>query len=255
MMLAKNLYSVIALTLIISVAFFTLRAPKKIANDNASRRKEEGLFGLAIDTSTASLRGGNTKTSEINFRKLDQMPANTSALDLIEYQSALKYTVSLKVFLPDTSMLMDEESRQAFELAALTFIINRVNQIEVPIKVIGNINVVDQRLTWSRLVDGKSATGVEVYFEVDSTVPEDVKKSECEEALQVLFDLKAKDFQKAFNLALYGERPEELEPPTTSFSLEPVRKPLGLGLTAVGCIRYVSTLLCNECTSFSFVGT
>ncbi|KAL7531011.1 hypothetical protein ACHAXR_003806 [Thalassiosira sp. AJA248-18] len=190
---------------------------------------------------TTSSPGASHSPSSSDTSSFLTISQHDDVIGLIEYEPK-QYTIELQVFLLDTSMLMDDQSRRIFELTALNFIIDDIDQIDLSISAISGIKVVDQRLTWSRLVEGKSTTGVEVYFDADATVSGDVTRHQCERALQVLFGSKANKFRKAFNDALYGESTEELKSPT-EFSLEPMRVPLGLAAIAAGCVSFVAILI------------
>jgi hypothetical protein len=131
------------------------------------------------------LRGMKPATSHPLYvsqtvRKTNEMLPTDGIVGIIEFRSDVQYTVSLKVFLLDMAMLMDDESRRTFELTALKFIAR--GDFNVPLKSIGEIVVLDQRLTWSRLVDGKSSTGLEIYFQADATVTDEVSLEQAEQA-------------------------------------------------------------------------
>ncbi|KAL9188291.1 hypothetical protein ACHAXT_006669 [Thalassiosira profunda] len=114
-----------------------------------------------------------------------------------------------------------------------------------PVESISDVTVVDQKLTWSRLVNGQSATGIEVYFTVKATVSGDVEQQELESTLQSLFDNNSRAFRRAFNLALRGEPPAgngDEEPDSVIEELKPIQVPLGLSAIAAGCIGLVAIL-------------
>lgn len=170
-------------------------------------------------------------------------------LDLITYQPTryTSYTISLRVFLLDTSELMDVATRSTFELAALQFIVDEMDQRnDISIESISDVGVVNQKLTWSRVVEGKSTTGIEVYFDVEATVSGDVEKQQVERAVQLLFDTNARSFRSEFHFALRGEATSEA-PETTTELLEPIRYELGLASIAAGCIGFVTILVVSGC--------
>jgi len=141
-------------------------------------------------------------------------------------------------------LLMDDQVRATFELVAHEFIPSRAYKIDVSIESIKNISVVDQRLTWSRLVDGKSSTGLDVYFEADVLSGNDETQNELELSLQMLLDSKANAFRKSFDSAL-NERPGEEDQPESSeadYSLEPIKLPVGLAAIAMGCVSFIVIL-------------
>jgi hypothetical protein len=134
---------------------------------------------------------------------------------------------------------MDDQGRNIFEATALNFIVDNIGKIDLPIRSISDIKVVDQRLTWTRL-ETRSTTGIDVSFDADATVSGSVEELQLEAAIQLLFDSpKAKAFRRKFDLALLGGPSDE--PGTTSeFPLGPV--PLGITITAAGCISFILIL-------------
>ena len=197
------------------------------------------------------LRGMKPATSHPSHvsrtvRKTNEMLLTDDVFGIIEFRSDVQYTVSLKVFLLDMAMLMDDESRRTFELTALKFIAR--GDFNVPLKSIGEIVVLDQRLTWSRLVDGKSSTGLEIYFQADATVTDEVSLEQTQQAIQWLFDSETDEFQRSFDLALEGEPMNESEPqPTTMFPLESARVTLGLASAIAGCVSFLFIVFCSAC--------
>ena len=104
---------------------------------------------------------------------------------------------------------------------------------------------VDQRLTWTKLLDGISTTGIEVYFK--ASVTGDVERDECKHTLQLLFDSNAQVFQRGFNAAMYGETTEELKPETGTFLLEPMKRPIGFTAAAAGCVSFIVIVAMSVC--------
>ena len=151
--------------------------------------------------------------------------------------------LSLKALLLDRTELLNVQSKEAFELAVLNFVAKGMDRLDTPVESISDVTVVDQKLTWSRLVNGQSATGIEVYFTAKATVSGDVEQQDLESTLQSLFDDNSRTFRRAFNLALRGEPPlSEEEPDSVIEELKPIQVPLGLSSIAAGCIGLVAIL-------------
>lgn len=191
---------------------------------------------VATNESTHSLLRGKKRFHPSVLR---QMTAMSSKSGLIEYQPSNQFTITLHVFLVDTTVLMDDQSRSIFEATALNFIVDNIGKIDLALRSISDVKVVDQRLTWKRL-ETRSTTGIDVSFDADATVPGSVEELQLEAAIQLLFDSpKAKAFRRKFDLALLGGPSDE--PGTTSeFPLGPV--PLGITITAAGCISFILIL-------------
>ena len=179
--------SFILLFFAILVAAMLLPYMKKSRPSNTLNMQQKLLepatYPSSLQHDFQLLRGMKPATSHPGsrtVRKTNEMLPTDDVFGIIEFRSDVQYTVSLKVFLLDMAMLMDDESRRTFELTALKFIAR--GDFNVPLKSIGEIVVLDQRLTWSRLVDGKSSTGLEIYFQADATVTDEVSLEQAEQA-------------------------------------------------------------------------
>ena len=201
--------------------------------------RDEHLVATNESTPHSLLRGTN---AAFHPPVLRQMTAESSKPGLIEYQPSNQFTITLHVFLVDTAALMDDQSRNIFEATALNFIVDNIGKLDLPLRSISDIKVVDQRLTWTRL-EGESTTGIDVSFDADATVSDSVEELQLEAAIQLLFDSKGKAFRRRYDLALLGGPSDEPETTSESISLEAMRVPLGLSITAAGALSFI-VILC-----------
>ena len=172
------------------------------------------------------------------------MDIPTDFMDVVEYDVSAdtQYTVSLKVFLLDLVMLMNNEQMGIFEVTALKFIAINLDLIVG----IGDVEVTDQRLTWLRQDNGESSTGLDVSFQAKVTVSsEDVSKVKVEQSIQELFDTEADAFLNSFKLALVDdEEPlEDESKPDFFMQLDPIRMTLGISAAIVGCFTFLLIIL------------
>ena len=166
----------------------------------------------------------------------------TSTTDFMDVYADTKYTVSLKVFLLDLVMLMNNEQVGIFEVTALKFIAINLDLIVG----IGDVEVTDQRLTWLRQDNGESSTGLDVSFQAKVTVPsEDVSKVKVEQSMQELFDTEADAFLNSLKLALVDdEEPlDDESKPDFFMQLDPIRVTLGISAAIVGCFTFLLIIL------------
>lgn len=166
-----------------------------------------------------------------------------SASQIVEHEpSDTQYTVSLKVFLLDLVMLMNNEQVGIFEVTALKFIAINFDLIVG----VGDVEVADQRLTWLRQDNGESSTGLDVSFQAKVTVPsEDVSKVKVEQSMQELFDTEADAFLNSLKLALVDdEEPlDDESKPDFFMQLDPIRVTLGISAAIVGCFTFLLIIL------------
>ena len=172
------------------------------------------------------------------------MDIPTDFMDVVEYDVSAdtQYTVSLKVFLLDLVMLMNNEQMGIFEVTALKFIAINLDLIVG----IGDVEVSDQRLTWLRQDNGESSTGLDVSFQAKVTVSsEDVSKVKVEQSMQELFDTRADAFLNSLKLALIDdEEPLDGESkPDFFMQLDPIRMTLGISAAIVGCFTFLLIIL------------
>ena len=163
-------------------------------------------------------------------------------VNLIEYQSDVEYTVSLRVSLLGRSILLNDKEKSIFELAALKFIASVDH--DIALKSIGNIVFTDQKLTWSRLV----GAGLQVSFQGDATVPYKITQDAITREIQDLFELEAAEsFQASFNQLLKNEESKDKPEPTVVLSLEPIRVPLGIASAIAGCLTLLFIIFLSMC--------
>ena len=98
---------------------------------------------------------------------------------------------------------MDAESRSAFERVALDFISDRIDRAYPSVEAVTGVNVTDQRLTWTRLVEGSPRTGLDVSFEVGVALSGDAQVG-LEVAMQTMLEEDAEAFRASFGIALQG---------------------------------------------------
>ena len=172
---------------------------------------------------------------------------------LIERRSTNNVLVPLRAFFLGVSALMDAESRSAFERVALDFISDRIDRADPSVEAVTGVNVTDQRLTWTRLVEGSPRTGLDVSFEVGVALSGDAQVG-LEVTMQTMLEEDAEAFRASFDIALQGGgrgEPADGLASTAGFGFETVKVPLGLAATSVGCAGVIAILVSFYCVKNS----
>ena len=198
-------------------------------NLRGSPRQQELLESLHIHTDSVH------SSPLLSARKTNEI------VNLIEYQSDVEYTVSLRVSLLGRSILLNDKEKSTFELAALKFIAD--SDYDIAIKSVGNIVFTDQKLTWSRLV----GAGLQVSFQGDATVSYKITQDAITREIQDLFELEAEAFQALFDQLLKNEEAKDEPEPTVVLSLEPIRVPLGIASAIAGCVTLLFIIILSMC--------
>jgi len=180
-------------------------------------------------------------TDSVHSSPLLSARKTNEIVNLIEYQSNVEYTVSLRVFLLGRSILLNDKEKSTFELAALKFISSA--DYDIAIKSIGNIVFIEQKLTWSRLV----GAGLQVSFQGDATVPYKITQDAITQEIQGLFELEAESFQALFDQLLKNEESKYEPEPTVVLSLESIRVPLGIASAIAGCVTLLFIIILSMC--------
>jgi len=183
----------------------------------------------------------HTHTDSVHSSPLLSARKTNEIVNLIEYQSDVKYTVSLRVFLFGRSILLNDKEKSTFELAALKFIGGADH--DIALKSIGNIVFTDQKLTWSRLV----GAGLQVSFQGDATVPYKITQDAITREIQDLFESEAEAFQALFDQLLKNEESKYEPEPTVVLSLESIRVPLGIASAIAGCVTLLFIVILSMC--------
>jgi hypothetical protein len=147
-------------------------------------------------------------------------PTSTPAIDDIEeattdLQSTQFYRNQLfspicSIFFPGEDIL-DERDVNVFEGAAVQFVAQHVNEINLPVVIVNvkDVTVVSQVLSWKRPSRNlrEAATGLDVYFQVDVVATGYATKDELEHSFQALFDANNSAFWSSIELTAAEENP------------------------------------------------
>lgn len=173
----------------------TSKSAKKQRYNSMKSRDE--LFDSKSDKSTISLREQKTLEGHRDmhdFRLLSGGMSDNRAM-------LSDYTVSIQVFPPTVLPLMDDHSKNIFELVALEFIVSNIDDQNLLIESISNIQITDQDLAWSSILDDLRTPGIEVFFRAEVVVSGRTSQEEVEQSIQFMFDSKSMIFREMFDIA------------------------------------------------------
>lgn len=217
------------------------------------------LIGLIAATSTAAASNdtvnhlGVSPTSNLrgsiggpfNVTVSAESPSNTSASarlsSIIKYHDAdiaddlasTSVIIPLHVFLSDTPRILDDVDR--FEQAVASFLLDYTNKVSLAKD--DAVEVLEQRLIWE---EETSSIGLEVHFQVDASLSNDIPRNKLKRAIQKLLVTRSDIFQLYLDKSPGGT--DEAESKAMTLSLRPPISfaTAALGLCGiVGCISYL----------------
>jgi len=155
-------------------------------------------YHLEVSTNS-NLRGSS---GAYNVTVLAASPPNTSASarlsSIIKYHDAdsrddqaatsTSVTFPLHVFLSDTPRILDNVTR--FERAVAAFLLDNTNKVSLAKD--DAVQVLEQRLIWE---EDTSSIGLEVHFQVDASVSNDIPRNKLKRVIQKLLVTRSVIFQ------------------------------------------------------------
>lgn len=149
-------------------------------------------------SSTSNLRGSNVGPYNVTARSLSNTLDSARLSSVIKYPDAdstddhasTSVTIPLRVFLSDTPRILDDVKR--FEQAVVAFLSDYTNKFSL--EKDDAVKVLNQRLIWE---EDTSSIGLEVHFQIDTSVSDDIPLNKLKRAMQKLL-LTRGDIFKAY---------------------------------------------------------
>jgi len=172
-------------------------------------------------------------------------PPSPRLMSIIKYQGAdvtednaytsTSVTIPLRVFLSSTPRILEDVNK--FEQAVIDFISDYTNEASLlkdgVVRFI-SASVLDQRLIWE---EDTSSIGLEVHFQVDASVPNDIHRNKLKKATQKLLYTRSDVFQ-----AYLEKSPKGIAENESVALAWPVRPSVGFATTAIGLCGIVASV-------------
>eukprot|EP00984_Skeletonema_dohrnii_P004028 scaffold1378_cov149-Skeletonema_dohrnii-CCMP3373.AAC.13 len=201
-------------------------------------------LGVASASYLRGSLGEGSNNAIVPARSTLDTPPSPRLLSIIKYHGAdvtedsTSITIPLRVFLSNTPRILEDVSK--FEQAVVDFI--SVNSNEASLLKDGVVrfisaSVLDQRLIWE---EDTSSIGLEVHFQADASVPNDIHRNKLKKATQKLLYTRSDVFQAYLEKSPKGiAENDEAESVALTWSVPP---PVGFATTAIGLCGIVASV-------------